>query len=195
MTTRSVPGRGCQRGEVQTKHFTSLDDARKWVFGDALKRKAAPGPMVELKQSAALRLLPLHPPKFRKRGSFAAKCRPSGIEPPKRILRGGWRSPIFAAAAPPEGPFNPAPEPEGGNRWRDDVPEPDEGGNGKSEKLAPLQSASPSKSWQCNLMIAISRCATATCPKATPSRSAAPPACYPVDHLHHYRSRIPGVVN
>ena len=45
-------GRRFTGGEVQTKHFTNLDDARKWIFGDALKHKAAPGPMVELKQSS-----------------------------------------------------------------------------------------------------------------------------------------------
>ena len=54
-------GRRFTGGEVQTKHFTNLDDARKWIFGDALKHKAALAPMVELKQSfgaAAFALTP-----------------------------------------------------------------------------------------------------------------------------------------
>jgi integrase len=54
-------GRRFTGGEVQTKHFTSLEDARKWIFGDALKRKAAPGPMVELKQSSGAAAFALTP--------------------------------------------------------------------------------------------------------------------------------------
>lgn len=54
-------GRRFTGGEVQTKHFTRLDDARKWIFGDALKHKAAPGPMVELKQSSGAAAFALTP--------------------------------------------------------------------------------------------------------------------------------------
>ena len=54
-------GRRFTGGEVQTKHFTSLDDARKWIFGDALKHKAAQGPMVELKQSSGAAAFALTP--------------------------------------------------------------------------------------------------------------------------------------
>jgi integrase len=54
-------GRRFTGGEIQTKHFTSLDDAREWIFGDALKHKAAPGPMVELKQSSGAAVFALTP--------------------------------------------------------------------------------------------------------------------------------------
>ncbi len=54
-------GRRFTGGEVQTKHFASLDDARKWIFGDALKHKAAPGAVVELKQSSGAAAFALTP--------------------------------------------------------------------------------------------------------------------------------------
>ena len=54
-------GRRFTGGEVQIKHFTTLDDARKWIFGDALKHKAAPGPMIELKQSSGAAAFALTP--------------------------------------------------------------------------------------------------------------------------------------
>ena len=54
-------GRRFTGGEIQTKHFTSLDDARKWIFGDALKHKAALGPITELKQSSGAAAFALTP--------------------------------------------------------------------------------------------------------------------------------------
>lgn len=72
-------GRRFTGGEVQTKHFSSLDDARKWIFGDALNHKAAPGPMVELKQSSGAAAFALTPAQiseahacFRKLGGLAS---------------------------------------------------------------------------------------------------------------------------
>jgi hypothetical protein len=48
-------------GQVQIKHFANLNDARKWIFGDASKHKAAPGPMVELRQSSGAAAFTLTP--------------------------------------------------------------------------------------------------------------------------------------
>ncbi len=39
-------------GPVIKRDFSKLVDAREWIFGDALKKKASPGSIIELKQNS-----------------------------------------------------------------------------------------------------------------------------------------------
>ena len=49
-------------GHVQVKHFQALEDARKWVFGDAKKKKAETGlSLIELKARAGATAFELTP--------------------------------------------------------------------------------------------------------------------------------------
>ena len=41
-------------GAVILKDFSKLEEARKWIFGDAQKEKATPGAMVDLKEKAGM---------------------------------------------------------------------------------------------------------------------------------------------
>ena len=41
-------------GQVVLKDFSKLEEARKWIFGEAHKEKATPGAMIDLKQKAGM---------------------------------------------------------------------------------------------------------------------------------------------
>jgi len=48
-------------GQVVLRDFSKLDDARTWIFGDAQKDKANPGPVISLKQKAGAAAFELSP--------------------------------------------------------------------------------------------------------------------------------------
>ena len=61
--TKTVSGRGREfwrarlgkrftGGHVVKRDFSTLTDARKWIFGEAQEKKANPGPVIDLKQSS-----------------------------------------------------------------------------------------------------------------------------------------------
>lgn len=57
-------------GPVILKDFSKLSDARDWIFGDALQKKANPGSVVDLKQSSGAAAFSLTPSQI----SEAAAC-------------------------------------------------------------------------------------------------------------------------
>jgi len=57
-------------GPVILKDFSKLSDAREWIFGDALQKKANPGSVVDLKQSSGAAAFSLTPSQI----SEAAAC-------------------------------------------------------------------------------------------------------------------------
>lgn len=57
-------------GPIIKRDFTTLADARNWIFGDAQKEKATPGTVIELKQSSGASAFSLSPSQI----SEAAAC-------------------------------------------------------------------------------------------------------------------------
>jgi hypothetical protein len=62
---KAVSGRGKQYwrvrlgkrftgGPVVLKDFSKLEEARKWIFGEAHREKATPGAMIDLKEKAGM---------------------------------------------------------------------------------------------------------------------------------------------
>ena len=49
---RVLVGKRFTGGEIISKNFRSIQEARKWIFGDAQKLKANPGSLLELKATA-----------------------------------------------------------------------------------------------------------------------------------------------
>ena len=50
-------------GKRITRDFDSLQEAKRWIFGDAQKSKAEPGSLLELKARAGAAAFELTPPK------------------------------------------------------------------------------------------------------------------------------------
>src|SRR6476619_7320793 len=67
-------------GSIITRHFSSLDEARKWVFGDAHEEKCEPASLVELKQTFGIALF--KPPPGELGEAFAAlkEGKPGGMK-------------------------------------------------------------------------------------------------------------------
>ena len=49
---RVLVGKRFTGGEIISKNFRSIQEARKWIFGDVQKLKANPGSLLELKATA-----------------------------------------------------------------------------------------------------------------------------------------------
>jgi len=69
-------------GEIISKNFRSIQEARKWIFGDAQKLKANPGSLLELKATAPAQAFSLAPARL----AEACDAFRSDNEEPPRIL-------------------------------------------------------------------------------------------------------------
>ena len=66
-------------GSIITRHFSSLDEARKWVFGDAHEEKCEPASLVELKQTVGTAVFQLSPAELGEAVAAFKECKSAGM--------------------------------------------------------------------------------------------------------------------
>ena len=72
-------GKRFTRGAIVTKHFSNLDDARKWIFGDALDVKNEPPALVMLKETVGTSVFQLSPSQLGEAVGALKECEVAGI--------------------------------------------------------------------------------------------------------------------
>jgi hypothetical protein len=66
-------------GSIITRHFSSLDEARKWVFGDAQEEKCEPASLVELRQTVGTSVFHLSPAELGEAVAAFKECKLAGM--------------------------------------------------------------------------------------------------------------------
>ena len=66
-------------GSIITRHFSSLDEARKWVFGDAQEEKCEPASLIELRQTVGTSVFHLSPAELGEAVAAFKECKLAGI--------------------------------------------------------------------------------------------------------------------
>ncbi len=67
-------------GNPTTKNFSTLSDAREWIFGDAQKKNITPPPVVELHATARDNAFSMSPPEWAEAAAAIRKCRENDID-------------------------------------------------------------------------------------------------------------------
>jgi hypothetical protein len=66
-------------GNIVTRNFEALADARRWIFGDARKLKTVPMPAVDLRRLAEAAAFELSSAEIAEATTAIRKCRSAGI--------------------------------------------------------------------------------------------------------------------
>jgi integrase len=66
-------------GSIITRHFSSLDEARKWVFGDAQEKKCERASLVELRQTVGTSVFHLSPRELGEAVTAFKDCKSAGM--------------------------------------------------------------------------------------------------------------------
>ena len=66
-------------GLIITRHFSSLDEARKWIFGDAQEQKCEPASLVELRQTVGTSVFHLSPAELGEAVAAFKQCKSAGM--------------------------------------------------------------------------------------------------------------------